>query len=163
MKRTVLILTFTLLALTSLLALGQGESHSSDVVTITWWHPNSGIAGKAAETLIERFNATVGREQGIVVHGVYQGKANDVLTKTKAIMQSNTTTDLPDLVQLDGAAVLDVRDDRSLISMERLADEDGWDLSQILEAARLSVTYREQMIAMPFNSSTILQIGRAHV
>jgi len=156
MKRTVLILTLTLLALTSLFALGQGESHSSDVVTITWWHPNSGIAGKAAETLIERFNATVGKEQGIVVHGVYQGKANDVLTKTKAIMQSNTTTDLPDLVQLDGAAVLDVRDDRSLISMERLADEDGWDLSQILEAARLSVTYREKMIAMPFNSSTIL-------
>ena len=60
MKRPVLILTLTLLALTSRVALGQGESHSSDVGTSTWWHPNSGIAGKAADTLIERFNATVG-------------------------------------------------------------------------------------------------------
>ncbi len=156
MKRTLLLLALCLAALANLFALGQRESQKPDVVTITWWHPNSGIAGKATDTLIERFNATVGKEAGIVVNGVYQGKANDVLTKTKAIMQSNTTGDLPDLVQLDGAAVLDIRDDRSLISMERLADEDGYDLSQILEAARLSVTYRERMIAMPFNSSTIL-------
>ncbi|MCK9547709.1 MAG: ABC transporter substrate-binding protein [Sphaerochaeta sp.] len=156
MKRTVLLLALCLMAVANLFALGQRETQSSDVVTITWWHPNSGIAGKATDTLIERFNATIGKDEGIVVTGVYQGKANDVLTKTKAIMQSATTTDLPDLVQLDGAAVLDVRDDKSLITIEHLANEDGYDLSQIIEAARLSVTYRERMIAMPFNSSTIL-------
>ncbi len=156
MKRPLLLLTVCLVALSQLFALPERENHPLDVVTITWWHPNSGIAGKATETLINRFNTTIGKEEGIVVQGVYQGKANDVLTKTKAIMQSQTTTDLPDLVQLDGAAVLDIRDDRSLIAMERLAREDGYDLSQILEAARLSVTYKETMIAMPFNSSTIL-------
>ncbi len=156
MKRLFITLTVCLMALTHLTALAQRESAERDVVTITWWHPNSGIAGKATDVLIDRFNTTIGAEQGIVVRGVYQGKANDVLTKTKAIMQSPITDDLPDLVQLDGAAVLDVRDDKSLITIDRLAQADGYDLSQILEAARLSVTYKQEMIAMPFNSSTIL-------
>ena len=52
--------------------------------------------------------------------------------------------------------MLDIRDNEYLISMERLAREDSFDLSEILESARLSVTYKGEMIAMPFNSSTIM-------
>jgi len=40
--------------------------------------------------------------------------------------------------------------------MEDLAKADSYDLNQILQACRLSVTYKGKMIAMPFNSSTIL-------
>jgi sn-glycerol 3-phosphate transport system substrate-binding protein len=155
MKRLIIV-ALCLFSLASLSALGQREETPTDKVVITWWHPNSGLAGKATDTLIDRFNKTVGEREGIFVQGVYQGKANDVLTKSKAIMQSSSTRDLPDLVQLDGAAVLDVRDDKSVVYMEHLAAADGYDLSQILDAARLSVTYRNTMIAMPFNASTIL-------
>src|SRR5690554_3251519 len=155
MKRLIIV-ALCLFSVASLSALAQREQAPTDKVVITWWHPNSGLAGKATDTLIDRFNETVGARQGILVQGVYQGKANDVLTKSKAIMQSSSTRDLPDLVQLDGAAVLDVRDDKSVIYMEELAKADGYDLSQVLDAARLSVTYRDTMIAMPFNASTIL-------
>jgi sn-glycerol 3-phosphate transport system substrate-binding protein len=156
MKRITLILLMCLFVLSTVAALGQREVESDAAVTITWWHPNSGLAGKATDQLIKEFNETVGKERSIFVQGVYQGKANDVLTKTKAILQSSSTTDLPDLVQLDGSAVLDIRDDLHVISMESLARGDHYDLNQIFEAARRSVTYRGQMIAMPFNSSTII-------
>ncbi|HBO35558.1 MAG TPA: ABC transporter substrate-binding protein, partial [Sphaerochaeta sp.] len=156
MKRLIIYVVLVLLATQSLAALGQTETQRDAVTTITWWHSNSGLAGKAAETLVDDFNNTVGKEKNIQVQAVYQGKANDVLTKAKAIWQSSDTSDLPDLVQLDGSAVLDIRDNPNLIAMEDLAKADGYDLSQILEAARLSITYKQKMIAMPFNSSTIL-------
>lgn len=141
----------------SLSAQGKGESSSTDQVkTITWWHYNSGLAGKAAEDMVAEFNATVGKENNIYVNAVYQGKASDVLTKVKAIFQSGTNHGLPDLIQLDGSGVLDIRDNEYLISMESLATKDGFDLSTILDSARLSVTYKDDMIAMPFNSSTIM-------
>lgn len=156
MKRMFIYALLVLLATQSLVALGQVENQPDAITTITWWHPNSGLAGKAAEALVAEFNNTVGKEKNIQVQAVYQGKANDVLTKAKAIWQSSSTRDLPDLVQLDGAAVLDIRDTPNLIAMEDLAKADGFDLSQIMEAARLSITYKQKMIAMPFNSSTIL-------
>lgn len=156
MKRLLFLVLLIFLVAQSLTALGQAENQTDGVTTITWWHPNSGLIGKASDALVQQFNATVGKEKNIQVQAVYQGKANDVLTKTKAILQSSITTDLPDLVQLDGAAVLDIRDNPNLIAMEDLAKADNYDLSQILEAARLSITYKQKMIAMPFNSSTIL-------
>ncbi|MEA4860908.1 MAG: ABC transporter substrate-binding protein [Sphaerochaeta sp.] len=156
MRRLFIIALLALFAIQGLMALGTPEKTNEQVKTITWWHSNSGLAGKASDALVDSFNATVGKEKGIQVQAVYQGKSNDVLTKTKAILQSNTTRDLPDLVQLDGSAVLDIRDQKQLIAMDDLAKADGYDLSNIIEAARLSVTYKNKMIAMPFNSSTIL-------
>lgn len=154
MKRFITIAVVVLLATTSIFALGQKES--SGYTTITWWHPNSGLAGSASEALIKTFNQTVGEELKIRVEGVYQGKANDVLTKLKPILQSKDQRDLPDLAQLDGSAVLDIRDSTQLITMDELAKNDPTYLENIVEATRLSVTYQDKMLAMPFNSSTIL-------
>ncbi|MGE4584912.1 MAG: ABC transporter substrate-binding protein [Sphaerochaeta sp.] len=157
MKRILLFTVAALLAGNGLFAQARVESNEAiQPVVITWWHSNSGMAGKAADALVEGFNATIGTQKNIRVEAVYQGKANDVLTKAKGIWQSSVNTDLPDLVQLDAQAVLDIRDIPQLIPMETLAVNDGYDLSQILEAARLSVTYKQKMIGMPFNSSTIM-------
>jgi sn-glycerol 3-phosphate transport system substrate-binding protein len=139
----------------SLFSQAKGEQPSK-VKTITWWHSNSGLLQEATNTMVAQFNETVGKEKGIVVQAIYQGKSNDVLTKAKALLQEESKNNLPDLVQLDASAVLDIRDSEFLISMEDLAKKDNYDLDQILESCRLSVTYKGQMIAMPFNSSTIL-------
>ncbi len=158
MKKTVIaiFLVATMLSF-SLFAQAKGEdSQSGQIRTITWWHYSSGLAGKAAESMVEGFNNTIGKEQNIRVEAVYQGKASDVLTKLKAIFQSGTNSGLPDLVQLDGSGVLDIRDIEYLLSMEKLASQDSFDFSTILDSARLSVTYKGEMIAMPFNSSTIM-------
>ena len=143
------------LAACPLFAQGQKEPAQS-AKTITWWHSNSGLLQTAAETMVQEFNETVGKEKGIIVEAVYQGKSNDVLTKTKALLQEDSHGSLPDLVQLDASGVLDVRDSQYLLDMEDLAKADSYDLDQILPACRLSVTYKGKMIAMPFNSSTIL-------
>ncbi len=158
MKKTVLLLCLIASILSSsLFAQAKKESPSLEQnKTITWWHYNSGLAGTAVDSMVEEFNSTIGKEQNIRVEAVYQGKASDVLTKLKAIFQSGTNKGLPDLVQLDGSGVLDIRDNDYLISMEKLANQDTFDLSDILHSARLSVTYKDEMIAMPFNSSTIL-------
>ncbi|HKL60157.1 MAG TPA: ABC transporter substrate-binding protein [Sphaerochaeta sp.] len=158
MKKTVIaIFLFATIFGFSLFAQAKNEKPQAEQVrTITWWHNSSGLAGKAAEAMVEEFNSSVGREQNIRVEAIYQGKASDVLTKVKAIFQSGTNNGLPDLVQLDGSGVLDIRDNEYLISMEKLAKEDSFDLSVILDSARLSVTYKADMIAMPFNSSTIM-------
>ncbi|MFA7559680.1 MAG: ABC transporter substrate-binding protein [Sphaerochaeta sp.] len=154
MKRLVILTIIALIAIPTLFALGQKED--SEYTTITWWHPNAGLAGTASDELIKEFNETKGQELKIKVVGVYQGKANDVLTKLKPILQSKDHRDLPDLAQLDGSAVLDIRDFDQLITMNELAKNDQDYLSNIVEATRLSVTYKNKMLAMPFNSSTIL-------
>lgn len=153
MRRTKFMILMLLFSSSMLFALGGKETQTT---TITWWHSNSGLAGDAANSLIKEFNDTVGKEKGITVQGVYQGKASDVLTKVKAIWQSGASADLPDLVQLDAQAVLDIRDNPSLVCMEDLAKANGNDLSDIVKSTRLSQTYKGKMIGMPFNSSTIL-------
>ncbi len=156
MKRLFSVMIILISLTTAVFAAGQRDIKPDPIRTVTWWHPNSGLAGQATQAMVQVFNSTVGAEKNIRVEAVYQGKANDVLTKAKAILQSDSRRDLPDLAQLDGAAVLDIRDVEALIAMEDLALSDGYDLGAILEAARLSVTYKNKMIAMPFNSSTIL-------
>jgi sn-glycerol 3-phosphate transport system substrate-binding protein len=154
MKRFVILAVIVLLALPMLFA--QGQKASSPYTTITWWHPNSGLAGAATEELINTFNRTVGEELKIRVEAVYQGKANDVLTKLKPILQSKDQRDLPDLAQLDGSAVLDIRDSAQLITVNELAKNEPDYLSKIVEASRNSITYKNNILAMPFNASTIL-------
>ena len=154
MKRFVILAVIVLLALPMLFA--QGQKASSPYTTITWWHPNSGLAGAATEELINTFNRTVGEELKIRVEAVYQGKANDVLTKLKPILQSKDQRDLPDLAQLDGSAVLDIRDSVQLITVNELAKNEPDYLSKIVEATRNSITYKNNILAMPFNASTIL-------
>ena len=156
MKRLLTILIIIIMTTSAVFAAGQKEQKANPVRTVTWWHPNSGLAGQATEAMVQAFNTTVGAEKNIRVEAVYQGKANDVLTKAKSILQSDSRRDLPDLAQLDGAAVLDIRDVDALIAMEDLAVADGYNLDSILDAARLSITYKDKMIAMPFNSSTIV-------
>lgn len=155
MKRY-LIVAMLLASMTAFAAGGREQKNTNEVTNITWWHSNSGILGEATADLVDTFNNTVGKEKHIHVDAVYQGKASDVLTKAKAIWQGNDLENLPDLVQFDAQAVLDIRDNKALVPMELLAKENGYDLSQIVSSARLSQTYKGQMIGMPFNASTIL-------
>ena len=70
MKRMFIYALLVLLATQSLVALGQVENQPDAITTITWWHPNSGLAGKAAEALVTKFNNTVGKEKNIKVQDV---------------------------------------------------------------------------------------------
>ena len=62
MKRIAVIVTLLSLAMT-LAASGAAEDDGK--ITITWWHSNSGVIGEAADVLVEKFNRTIGEEDGI--------------------------------------------------------------------------------------------------
>jgi len=149
-------LFMTILCLGCMLSGTGAKESASKEITLTWWHSNSGLLQEATDRLVKEFNESIGKQEGITVHAVYQGKASDVLTKAKAIWQGNNPKDLPDIIQLDAQAILDIRDNTYLIPTETLAGRNGYDLTQIVDSARLSQTYKGKMIGMPFNSSTIL-------
>ena len=153
MKRIAVIVTLLALAMT-LSASGAAEDDGR--ITITWWHSNSGVIGEAADALVEKFNRTIGEEDGIHVDAIYQGSANDTLTKVRTVAQAGDPSMLPDLVQLDSTGVVDMAGNKALYYVEDLAADQGEDLSFILDHALESMRYRGKVIGLPFNASTLL-------
>ena len=152
MKKIYLILLILLLSL-SLFAQGTKEK---DETTITWWHSNSGILGDVTDELVDEFNNTIGKDEGIYVEAIYQGKANDVLTKVKAAASSGDTSSLPDIAQLDSTGVTDMGTSPYIYYVEDLAKDNGEDLSFLLDSAIESMRYKGKVIGLPFNASTLL-------
>lgn len=144
-----------LLALAMTLA-ASGAPEDDGRITITWWHSNSGVIGEAADALVEKFNRTIGEENGIHVDAIYQGSANDTLTKVRTVAQAGDPSMLPDLVQLDSTGVVDMAGNKALYYVEDLAADQGEDLSFILDHALESMKYRGKVIGLPFNASTLL-------
>lgn len=149
------VLAIMLLAVAPFLLFAGGSSEQN-VKTITWWHSNSGILGEAADALVEEFNSTTGAENGIRVEAIYQGSANDTLTKVRAVWQAGDTSQLPDLVQLDSTGVVDMSTNPDIYYVEDLAAAQGDDLSFILDHALESMRYKGKVIGLPFNASTLL-------
>ncbi len=146
MKKLSAVLVFILLS--SLLFAG-GSSEKSDVTTVTIWHSSQGTALSAFEEIVEGFNEGTGKEKGIRIDAVYQGKANDVLTKVNAALG---TASLPDIAMMDATAALDMDHTGAVVTLEEL----GLDTSSILPAALASFTSEKGTIALPFNGSALL-------
>jgi len=155
MKKLAFVLIL-LLALAPLLFSSGSKEEGKDIITLEYWHSNSGILSDATDKLIESFNKTAGKENGINVVGIYQGKANDVLTKVKAVLLDGGEDGMPDIVQLDSTGVVDMANEERLLFVEDLASENGDDLSFLLPHAKSSMSYKGKTIGLPFNSSTIL-------
>ncbi len=156
-RRIVALFLSLLLVSTSLVfAAGKGEAggRGDEVV---FWHYSSGLQGEAMNSLVDKFNATIGRQAGIVVRPIYQGKATDVSTKLRASLQVNRPGDLPDIVQLDSTGIVDIRKSPFLVTINEMVKRDPtYRLDEFLEGPLLSVTYAGKLLGMPFNASTIL-------
>jgi sn-glycerol 3-phosphate transport system substrate-binding protein len=146
MKRLSVVLMFLLSAMI-LSALGSSEK--SDRTTVTIWHSSQGTALNAFEEIVEEFNEGTGKEKGIEIEAVYQGKANDVLTKVNAALGTDS---LPDIAMMDATAALDMDHTGAVVTLEEL----GLDTSSILPAALASYTSEKGTIALPFNGSALL-------
>lgn len=144
MKRTIAAIAL-LLSLSVLAAAGASETAE----TVTVWHSNTGKLGTAFDALVERFNDGIGKEKGIEIEAIYQGKANDVLTKVKA---TAGVSDLPEIAQLDATASLDMMNADYLYSVTEL----GIDTSGILPSALEALSSSRGTLAMPFNCSSLL-------
>ncbi len=146
MKRLVF-LFLCIVSLSSLLfAMGGKEEN---VTHVTIWHSSQGNALSIFEEIIDEFNDTVGKEKGIEVEAIYQGKANDVLTKVNAAIISST---LPDIAMMDATAALDMNNSEKTVTLEEL----NFDTSSILPSALNNFTSQRGTIALPFNGSALL-------
>ncbi|NLZ68299.1 MAG: extracellular solute-binding protein, partial [Spirochaetales bacterium] len=155
MKKILIAISLLLLPF-ALFAAGSKETQETEPITITWWHSNSGILQEATEELISSFNTTVGKEKGIKVEAIYQGKANDVLVKLKAVTADTDTSQYPDIVQLDASGALDIVTSNIVTYTQDLAEKYNDDLSFLQENTKESLMYKDKLIGMPFNASTIL-------
>ena len=147
MKRTIAALLIAAAAL-PLVAMGGSES---GVETVTVWHSNSGKAGAAFDQIVEDFNATIGKEKGIEIEPVYQGLANDVLTKVKAAASADLSS-LPDIAQMDATSCLDMMNADYLITIDEL----GFDTSILLPQAVEAFSSYKGLLGLPFSCSLLL-------
>ena len=144
MKKTLTVLMIALIAITTVFAGGAKEEKIQDRVVI--WHSNSGILGDTFDALVKNWNDT----HDIQIEAIYQGKANDVLTKLKAATMAGQS--LPDIAQLDATAGLDMFYSEDLVPVEAL----GVDTSDILPVAYSAYDSSRGHLGVPFNSSSLL-------
>lgn len=154
-----LILGITML---STLFVGCGNQKTSSEgkegsVPIEYWHTMSGINGEVMGEIVSDFNDTIGKEKGIVVKCVYQG--DDVSEKLKTLAQANDTKNLPNVAQIVGAGIPSALNYEQLIKIEDMYKK-GKEIQVKKESldphAVRAFSYKDELIAMPFNVSSIL-------
>ena len=145
MKKAIALIVF---ALTISLCLSAAGSKENTLETVTIWHSNTGKTGEAFETIIEDFDSKHSEELGVRIEAIYQGKANDVLTKVKA---SDDRT-LPDIAQMDATAAIDMNHSDYLV----LASDLPIELDGILDSALNAYKSEKGLLALPFNASSLL-------
>lgn len=147
MRRMILIISSLLIGA----VLFAGGASESGKTTVEIWHSNAGIAGNAFEEIVDDFNSTIGEEKGIVIEPIYQGAANDVLTKVKAAATADRSS-LPDIAQLDATACLDMKNADYLI----LPQDINLDTSYIMPSAIEALMSDRGLLGIPFNASSLL-------
>lgn len=138
--------TIMILLLASAIAYAGGSREEN---TITIWHQFTGTHSQIFDDILDGFNSTVGKELGVTAEGVYQGAANDVLTKVKA---AAGTAELPAIAAMDATACLDMKESDYLIT----ADDAGIDQSVLLPAAVRAFTSERGLLAIPFCCSSLI-------
>ena len=147
MRRLILIISSLLIGA----VLFAGGASESGKTTVEIWHSNAGIAGNAFEEIVDEFNSTIGEEKGIVIEPIYQGAANDVLTKVKAAATADRSS-LPNIAQLDATACLDMKNADYLI----LPQDINLDTSYIMPSAIEALMSDRGLLGIPFNASSLL-------
>lgn len=123
-------------------------------VVVTFWHSTSGDEEVALQSIIDGFNKSVGAEKNIRVELVYQGYEGT--DKVILAYQNGDTANAPDINQGLTSTIPSMKDLDWTVPVERfLADEP--ELRDMLYPHMVrSVTYMDEMVGLPFASSTML-------
>ena len=115
------------LSVTSALAFSPEEP-----ITITFWHTRgSGANYEVLKASVDGFNATVGKEKGIIVEEIFQGGYADIVSKLQLGSQSG---DIPVVSVTSGVRASLLLDDGLLADMAPYAAETGFDFSNIFDS-----------------------------
>ncbi len=153
MKKLVSILLAMMLAIvfcSTALAYSKEEP-----ITIQFWHNRgSGVTHEVMKDSVDKFNATVGAEKGIIVQETYMGGYPDIVSKLQLASQTN---ELPTVSVCAGDYISALLDDDLLEDMAPFIESTGFDLSNIFEDI-LNVPGNEdgQVHSLPYIKSTPL-------
>lgn len=154
MKKFSLLKTVTAAALAfttfaSVAATTQVQAQTGENQEIVFWHGMGGNAGTALEGLVEQFNEE--NELGITVTSEYQGSYDDTITKLRNSSLGNLEADLVQIYDIGSRYMID----SGLVTpMQSFIDAEGYDLSQIEPNIAAYYSVNDDLISMPFNSST---------
>ncbi len=147
MKKIVLLLAALVLSLS--LAAAPAE------VNITFWHSMSEEAGQLMDQFVSEFNDTIGKQEGITVTSVFQGKYSDAVTKLNSILSTNQLDSLPDVMQLDATGKVPFASAPNAYTIDQaVKDHPDADLSQYLAPALSNWNLAGTQLGLPFATST---------
>lgn len=147
--KTVTAAALTLTGLLGLTTTNEVHAQTGENQEIVFWHGMGGNAGTALEALVEQFNEE--NELGITVTSEYQGSYDDTITKLRNSSLGNLEADL---VQIYDIGTRYMIDSGLVTPMQTFIDAEGYDLSQIEPNIAAYYTVNDELISMPFNSST---------
>lgn len=127
----------------------QVQAQTGENQEIVFWHGMGGNAGTALEALVDQFNEE--NELGITVTSEYQGSYDDTITKLRNSSLGNLEADLVQIYDIGSRYMID----SGLVTpMQSFIDAEGYDLTQIEPNIAAYYTINDELISMPFNSST---------
>ena len=123
---------------------------------VVFWHSLSGAAGDEIQAIVDEYNAGQGAEKGILVNAVYQGyqgtdkvilayQTND--TENACDINIGLTSTIPSMLDLDWTV-------KASDLMEKY--DSSISVEDFHPAMARSVTYMDEMVAIPFLNSTML-------
>lgn len=133
------------------------EVDASTATELIFWHNRGGNAGELLEqTMIPKFNDTIGKEMGIKITPVYQS-SSDIISKLKALILAKDVENLPDLVQIFAGDAEYMSTVPYVVPAETLiANDDSFNTDEILPQLLNTYTYSGTLYSMPFHASTMM-------
>lgn len=137
------------------LLLGLTACARAETEHIVFWHSMSEEAGALIENYVKQFNETTGREKGIEVEAVFQGKYSDAVTKMNGMLSNGQTATLPDVMQLDATGKVSYAAADCAYTVDALlTDRPETDLSGMLAPAMANWQLAGVQLGLPFATST---------
>lgn len=124
---------------------------------IILWHSMSEEAGVLMDEFVREFNETAGKEAGIHVEAVFQGKYSDATTKMNSILAAGQYDTLPDVMQIDATGKVAYASAETAYTVDdALKDHPEADLSAMLAPALSNWNLAGTQLGLPFATSTTL-------
>lgn len=127
-------------------------------VKINFWHSMTGATGELIKTIVADYNNTWGKEHNITVEAIFQGAYDDASTKLAAILQSNSQSDLPDIMQMSSKGIFEVKESEYIYPVQKLVDMDpnGINIKDLNAPALHYAMYKDYILGLPFSNSSIM-------
>lgn len=110
-------------------------------VSLTVWHYYNGAQQVAFDTLVEEFNDTVGREEGIFVQGYSQGSVSDLETAVRDSINGKVGAEaMPDVFSSYADTAYEVEQAGALANLSEYLDEEelGKYVDSYIEEGRIA-------------------------